>query len=273
MVTPPTTASCPEDSLAFAERLADAAGAVIRPYFRAACPVEQKPDRTPVTAADRAAERAMRRLIAETYPDHGILGEEYGGERTDAAFVWVLDPIDGTKSFITGVPLFGTLIALLHHRRPILGIIDQPVLGERWVGAAGRPTLFNGAPVRTRPCGDLQAAVLSTTGLDQYRGADAGAFARLAGAVGLLRHITDCYGYAMLASGHVDLVVEAGLQPYDHLALTPVVAGAGGVITDWRGRALDLDSDGRVAAAGDAARHAEVLALLAAAGRGGSGGR
>ena len=266
-------ASLPENALAFAERLADAAGAVIRPYFRAGGAVERKADHTPVTEADREAEQSMRRLIAETFPDHGILGEEYGGERTDSAYLWVLDPIDGTKSFITGVPLFGTLIALLHCRRPILGVIDQPVLGERWIGAIGRPTLFNGAPVRTRPCGDLATAVLSTTGLDQYRGADADAFTRLAGAVGLLRHITDCYGYAMLASGHVDLVVETGLQPYDHLALTPVVAGAGGRITDWHGAPLDLDSDGRVVAAGDAALHAHVLALLAEAGRGGSGSR
>src|SRR6187551_3744988 len=168
--------------LALAVDMADAAGAAIRPYFRQPIAVDDKHDLSPVTIADRSAEAAMRRLIAARFPEHGIIGEEFGPERDGAEFVWVLDPIDGTKSFISGVPLFGTLIALAQARRPILGIIDQPISRERWIGAAGRPTTFNGAPVRCRPCAALAAATSFSTSPDMFRGPDAAAFARVAGA-------------------------------------------------------------------------------------------
>ncbi|HTT80449.1 MAG TPA: inositol monophosphatase family protein, partial [Stellaceae bacterium] len=154
--------------MALANDLADAAGAAIRPHFRQKLAVDDKPDRSPVTAADRAAEAAMRELIAARFPDHGIIGEEFGREREDAEFVWVLDPIDGTKSFISGVPLFGTLIALAHRGRPILGVIDQPIQRERWIGAEDRPTTFNGAPVRCRACPDTAAATLFATSPDMF---------------------------------------------------------------------------------------------------------
>ncbi|HEX7967716.1 MAG TPA: histidinol-phosphatase [Stellaceae bacterium] len=238
--------------LALAEALADAAGAVIRGYFRQKIAVDDKSDLTPVTIADREAEAAMRGIIAERFPEHGIIGEEHGRARPDADHVWVLDPIDGTKSFISGIPLFGTLIALVHRGRPVLGVIDQPILRERWLGAAGRATTLNGAPVRTRPCASLGAATLFSTAPEiMFKGADAQGFAQLRGAVKLARNGADCYAYAQLASGFIDLVVEAGLKPYDYCALVPVIEGAGGVITDWQGRALDLGSDGRVIAAGD----------------------
>jgi len=164
--------------LALAAELADAAGEVIRPYFRQPIRVDDKPDLSPVTVADRAAETAMRRLIASRFPDHGIIGEEFGRERDDAPFLWVLDPIDGTKSFISGVPLFGTLIALTQHGRPILGIIDQPISRERWIGAAGRPTTFDGNPVRCRPCASLSAATVFATSPEMFKGPDAAAFGR-----------------------------------------------------------------------------------------------
>jgi len=250
--------------LALAESLADAARAVIRRYFRRPLAVEDKSDLSPVTTADRESEAAMRRLIEERFPEHGILGEEHGSFRADAEHLWVLDPIDGTKSFISGIPLFGTLIALLHRGRPVLGVIDQPILAERWIGAEGRPTTLNGARVETRRCAALAAATLfSTAPESMFAGADALGFARLRGMVKLTRTGADCYAYAQLASGFIDLVVEAQMKPYDYCALVPVIAGAGGVITDWRGEALGLQSDGRVFACGDPARATEARALLA----------
>ena len=249
--------------LALAAELADAAGAAIRPYFRRSIAVEDKPDLSPVTAADRAAEQAMRRLIADRFPEHGIIGEEFGREREGAEFVWVLDPIDGTKSFISGVPLFGTLIALARQGRPILGIIDQPISRERWIGAAGRAATFNGAAIRCRPCAALAAATMFSTSPDMFKGADSDAHARVAKAAKLVRFGADCYAYGLLAHGFIDLVIESSLKPYDFSAMVPIVEGAGGIATDWQGRPLSLASDGRVLVAGDPNAHREALALLA----------
>ena len=249
--------------LALAVDLADAAGEAIRPYFRQPLAVDDKPDLSPVTVADRAAEMAMRRLIAERCPTHGIIGEEFGPERADAEFVWVLDPIDGTKSFISGVPLFGTLIALAYRGRPILGIIDQPILRERWIGAPGRPTTLNGMPIRARSCPALAGATVFSTSPDMFRGADATAYGRVAAAAKLVRFGADCYAYGLLALGCIDIVIEASLKPYDFSAMLPVVAGAGGIASDWQGRKLTLASDGRVLVAGDRRAHQQALALLA----------
>jgi histidinol phosphatase-like enzyme (inositol monophosphatase family) len=175
----------------------------------------------------------------------------------------VLDPIDGTKSFISGVPLFGTLIALAYRGRPILGIIDQPISRERWIGVQGRPTIFNGTPVRCRPCPALAAATVFSTSPDMFRGDDAAAHAGVAAAAKLVRFGADCYAYGLLALGFVDLVVEASLKPYDFSAMLPIVEGAGGIATDWQGAPLTLASDGRVVVAGDRRAHLEALALLA----------
>jgi histidinol-phosphatase len=205
----------------------------------------------------------MRRLIAARFPGHGIIGEEFGRERADAEFVWVLDPIDGTKSFISGVPLFGTLIALARRGHPILGIIDQPISRERWIGAASRPSLFNGSPIRCRPCPSLAAASLFATSPDMFSGADKAAFGRVAEAVKLVRFGADCYAYGLLALGLIDLVIESSLKPYDFSAMVPVVEGAGGVASDWRGAPLTIESDGRVIIAGDRRMHEAALRLLA----------
>jgi inositol-phosphate phosphatase/L-galactose 1-phosphate phosphatase/histidinol-phosphatase len=250
--------------LALAIDLADAAGEAIRPYFRRPIAVDDKPDLSPVTAADRAAERAMRELIRGRFPAHGIIGEEFGREREEAEFTWVLDPIDGTKSFISGVPLFGTLIALAYAGRPILGIIDQPISRERWIGASGRPTTLNGMPVRCRPCSSLAAATVFATSPDMFKGADAAAFAEVAAAAKLVRFGADCYAYGLVAHGFIDLVVEASLKPYDFSAMLPIVEGAGGIASDWRGMKLTLASDGRVLVAGDRRAHQQALQLLAA---------
>jgi inositol-phosphate phosphatase / L-galactose 1-phosphate phosphatase / histidinol-phosphatase len=243
-------------------RLADAAGAEIRPHFRRLAAVEEKPDRTPVTVADRAAEAAMRALIETHFPGHGIIGEEFGPVRADAEYVWVLDPIDGTKSFISGVPLFGTLIALTRDRRPILGIIDQPISRERWVGVLGRPTTLNGAAIRCRACPTLAVATLFATTPEMFKGGDTACFTKLSTAVKLTRFGGDCYAYGLVAAGFVDLILEANLKPYDFCAMVPIVEGAGGVATDWHGTPLDLSSDGRVLVAGDGQAHQAALAVL-----------
>ncbi len=250
--------------LSLAIDLADAAGEAIRPHFRQPLAVDDKPDLSPVTIADRAAEMAMRQLIAARFPAHGIIGEEFGRERAEAEYVWVLDPIDGTKSFISGVPLFGTLIALAHQGRPVLGIIDQPISRERWIGAAGHPTTLNGTPIRCRPCPALAGASVFSTSPDMFKGDDAAAFARVAASAKLVRFGADCYAYGILALGSIDLVIEASLKPYDFSAMVPIVEGAGGIASDWRGMPLSLASDGRVLAAGDRRAHQQALALLAA---------
>jgi len=249
-----------------AHRLADCAGEVQRRYFRTPVSVETKADSSPVTIVDREAEARMRELIEAAFPEHGILGEEHGPVRTDAEFVWVLDPIDGTKSFITGRPLFGTLIALAHRGRPVLGLIDQSILQERWVGIDGAGAVWNGRPISVRPCPRLDAAVLFATSPAMFATApEAGAFARLQSKVRLPMFGGDCYAYGLLAMGFADLVVEASLQPYDFMALAPVIEGAGGRITDWRGRPLRLESAGQVVAAGDPRVHEAACALLAEA--------
>ena len=237
--------------LALAETLADAAGEIIRGYFRKKIDVEQKSDRTPVTVADRAAEKVMRRLIEIAFPLDGIVGEEFGAHHADADYVWVLDPIDGTKNFISGIPLFGTLIGLARAGRPVLGVIEQPVLRERWVGATGRKTTFNGRAITTRPCPRLGDATLYATAPEMFAKGNAAAFERLRKKVKLARFGADCYAYGLLASGFIDLVVEADLKPYDFCALKPVIEGAGGKMSDWQGRPLTLTSDGRVIASGD----------------------
>jgi len=237
--------------IAFANELADSAGEIVRRYFRRGVAVDDKPDTSPVTVADREAEMALRTLIERRFPDHGILGEEHGSVRLDAERIWVLDPIDGTKSFISGVPLFGTLIALAERGVPVLGVIDQPISRERWIGARGRRSTLNGAEISTRPCPSLTSATLFATSPDMFKGADADGFQRLKAAVKLARFGGDCYAYGLLAAGFVDLVVEASLKPYDYAALVPVIAGAGGSVTDWRGGPLGLASDGRVLACGD----------------------
>lgn len=247
-----------------AHALADAARPIAARYFRTGIAVDDKSDESPVTAADREAETAMRELLERHVPDHGVFGEEHGAVRTDAEYVWVLDPIDGTKAFITGLPLFGTLIGLFHRGKPVLGIIDQPIMGERWLGVEGQRSTLNGAPITTRACVRLGSAYMYSTAPGMFPDAYAAPHAALAGKVKLFRWGGDCYAYGLLAAGHVDLVVEASLKLYDFAALIPVIQGAGGLITDWTGRPLDMSSDGAVLAAGDAAVHRAAMDVLAA---------
>jgi inositol-phosphate phosphatase/L-galactose 1-phosphate phosphatase/histidinol-phosphatase len=252
-----------EHAAALAPRLADAAGAICRRHFRSRLTVDDKADASPVTIADRDAEAAIRTLLGRHFPDHGIVGEEHGAERPEADFVWTLDPIDGTGQFITGVPLFGTLIALLYQGVPVLGVIDQPILGERWLGVAGRPTLLNDAPIRTRPCATLAQAALFATTPDMFVDADRTRFEAMRRAVRRTRFGIDCYAYGLLALGCIDLVLDASMKPWDYCALVPVVEGAGGRVSGWLGEPLGLASDGRVLASGSAELHEQALGRLA----------
>jgi histidinol phosphatase-like enzyme (inositol monophosphatase family) len=250
--------------IAAAEAAADVAGAVVRPFFRADFNIETKSDRSPVTIADRTAEQAMRAVLAERYPDHGILGEEFGLDRPDARMRWVLDPIDGTRAFITGRMTFGTLIALLDGETPILGVIDQPVTGERWIGSSGQATTFrgpHGGRAGCRPCPSLADAELSCTSPEML-GPDAPRWQRLAGAVRRNYWGGDCYAFGLLALGQIDVIAETTMNLWDWAALVPVVEGAGGKVTDWSGQTLRPGSDGRVLAVGDAALLPQAVALL-----------
>lgn len=248
-----------------ANRLADAAGHVIRPYFRHEFGLEMKDDHSPVTRADREAEAAMRRLLDAERSGDGVVGEEYGEKVGVTNRKWVLDPIDGTRSFTVGRAIFGTLIALVEDGWPVLGVIDQPVQRERWVGVAGRPTTFNGAPVQTRACAALEGAALATTSPHLFGEGDVPHFLSLVAATsgGNPRqgpvYGGDCYNYGLLASGHLDVVCESGLQLYDFAALVPVVEGAGGRMCDWNGDPLTAESIGHVLAIGDPARMDDVL--------------
>ncbi|MFN4113732.1 MAG: inositol monophosphatase family protein [Sphingomonadaceae bacterium] len=252
------------NDIALANRLADAAGGAIRPLFRGEWSEEQKADRSFVTEADRAAEAAMRAILEAECPADGIQGEEYGLRNESAARRWVLDPIDGTTSFIAGRPIFGTLIALIEDGWPVLGVIDQPILGERWVGMVGRGTTLNGKAARTAPRRELGDAVLATTSPHLFTGDEVDHFMALAKAVAERKIIWggDCYNYGLLASGHVDIVCEAGLKLHDFAALVPVVEGAGGTMCDWNGEPLHAQSTGEVLAIGDPARMEDVLEAM-----------
>ena len=256
-----------------AEAAADVAGAVVRPFFRSASlAAELKGDASPVTIADRSAEQAMRAVLHERFPEHGILGEEFGLERPHSAWRWVLDPIDGTRAFITGRAQFGILVGLLHDGVPVLGVIDQPVTHERWVGVAGQPTRFTGplgGVAGCRPCGSLEAAELSCTSPEMFAPDEAAAWQRLGRAVRRTYYGGDCYAYGLLALGQIDVIAEADLKIWDWTALLPVIEGAGGRLTDWQGERLSPPPDDapgtkqRVLAVGDPARLGDAVRQLA----------
>ena len=257
------------DFARFVGDLATASGQAILPFFRTHIGMEDKSGGAvfdPVTEADRAGEVAMRRMINAQFPDHGIYGEEYGIEKADADYVWVLDPIDGTRAFISGIPVWGTLIGLTHKGNPAYGMMHQPYIGERFVGD-GQTAHFHGASgsrrMMTRHCEKLADATLMTTSPSLFNTSERKAYDAIEACVKLARYGTDCYAYCMLASGHVDFVIESGLKPYDIVALIPIIEGAGGVVTTWDG--TSAAKGGQIVASGDPRRHDEVLALLRSA--------
>jgi myo-inositol-1(or 4)-monophosphatase len=254
------------DFTAFIGRLATSSGETILPFFRTSLGIDNKSlghDFDPVTEADRAAEAVMRRLIKANFPQHGIVGEEFGNERADAEYVWVLDPIDGTKSFISGFPIWGTLIALLHQGTPVFGMMHQPFIGERFYGDSGSAHYQGPSGERklaVRRCPSLKEATAFTTSPLLMNTADRASFARIEEAVRLTRYGGDCYSYCMLAAGHLDLVVETELKAYDIAALIPIITGAGGIVTTWDGK--PAQDGGRIIAAGDPRVHEAAIKLL-----------
>lgn len=250
--------------LAFAHELADAAGPVLLKYFRSPLPAERKDDHTPVTIADREVEQILRDRIRARYPHHGILGEEYGSDRAGGEFCWVVDPIDGTKSFISGKPLFGCLIALCHNGAPMMGLLDQPFTRERWEGVSGGPARHNGVVIHASRVERLSAAVVATTSPYLFTESQRAVFERVQATARFAVFGGDCYAYGLLALGHVDVVIEAGLKPYDYAALVPIMERAGAIVTDWQGQALTLDSDGTILAAATPDLHREIMAAITA---------
>lgn len=249
-----------ETYIAFANELADAARPLALSYFRTPLEVLSKLDESPVTIADRTIEKQIRDMIEARFPAHGIYGEEMGIKEGDD-YTWVLDPIDGTKSFITGFPLFGTLVSLAYQEKPFCGLIDIPGTGERWQAKPGE-TWFAGKSATTSRCESLSEARFYTTSPDMFSGSEVDAYERVSRAARLRSFGGDCYIYGLLASGHCDLALETGLQPYDYMALVPVIEGAGGCITDWEGDPLSIHSDGRVLAGATPKLHADALRLL-----------
>src|SRR5215475_2175731 len=254
------------DFAAFVDELATVSGETILPFFRTMLTVDNKGGQRgfdPVTAADRAAETTMRALIRRTFPDHGVIGEEFGPEQGAAEYVWVLDPIDGTKSFIAGMPAWGTLIALTRKGMPVFGMMSQPFIRERFSGD-GEVARYSGPAgkrdLRVRPCENLSEAMLYTTSPLLMSEADRASFGKVEAAVRLSRYGGDCYAYCMLAAGHIDLVIETELKPYDVVPLIPIITGAGGIVTTWDGGSAERG--GRVVVAGDQRVHAAAMALL-----------
>ena len=251
-----------DEFIALANRLADAAGALSRASFRGDLAVDLKADKSPVTEADQAIERRLREMVSDAYPDHGLIGEEQAPVNAGAEFVWVIDPIDGTRQFISGIPMFTCLIALMRGGRPLIGIIDQPVIKDRWVGAAGRETIFNGGPVRTRACASLSEAVLNTSNPVLFEGPDRAAFERLREAAAWTHYGVDAYGVGLIANGAMDITVQNDIKVYDYCPWVPIIEGAGGRVTDWRGAPISLATGDKILVSGDPALHDQALARL-----------
>jgi len=250
------------DCFALAQQLADAASEITLSYFRNDVAVEDKADNSPVTLADRETEAALRALIEKAFPDHGIIGEEYGTDRPDADYVWVLDPVDGTVSFINGVPLFTTVVGIVKNGEPWLGLVDQPVLRDRWIGGAGQATMRNGKLAKVGSCASLSAASLYITSPDFFNPEERLAVDRLTNAVKSRRYGgTDCYHYGMVASGWTDMVCEK-LSVYEYGAMVPIIENAGGIMTDWGGLPLNGIEYRQVLASSNLSIHTDAVAIL-----------
>lgn len=250
----------------FMHELANAAAGVSLKYFKKHIPVDNKGSKLgtrfdPVTIADKNTENAIRELIRTRFPDHNIMGEEQLDEKKDSDYTWIIDPIDGTRAYITGVPTWGTLIALQHNGKTIVGMLDQPYLKERYIGTASG-TIFNGKSINTRPCETIFNATISTTDPLQLFNNDEeqDKFFRVAAGAKIMRNGYDCYAYAMVAAGFMDVVIESGLEPYDIQAIIPIIEGAGGIITNWQGQ--PITAGGQVVACGDKRLHQQVIGLL-----------
>jgi histidinol phosphatase-like enzyme (inositol monophosphatase family) len=245
----------------FINLLADASGAVIRKYYRNFGNAVLKDDLSPVTVADKEAEQAIIELIKKNYPEHGIQGEEFGTKNANAKFKWIIDPIDGTISFMIGRPIFGTLIALSYEDKSMIGIIDQPIIGDRWVAVENK-TLLNGKEIKVRNCNNITNAVIATTAPQYFSTEKLLKFNNISSKAMSTIYGGDCYNYGLLAAGMLDAVIESGLKPHDFMALIPVVECAGGIATDWQGKPLNINSNGDVVFCGDKKLHTEIIEIL-----------
>lgn len=251
----------------FANHLANLSEETARKYFRMANGEIAKDDDTPVTIADREIERIIRAEIEEKFPTHGIIGEEFGVKEAKSDFTWILDPIDGTSSFIIGRPLFGTLIALANQGKTILGIMNQPINKERWIGIEGQGSWLNGKKISTRSCSEISNAVMCASSPFYFHEKEAEVFKKVCSMtkyqrLGGVIYGGDCYSYVSLASGFIDLIIDPGLKVYDYAALLPIIKMAGGIVTDWEGNEMKLESNVRLVACGDAKLHEKVLKIL-----------
>lgn len=250
------------DFLSLSNRLADEAGKIAHQYFGQKIDIITKSDETPVTIADRSIEQRMRELIEFFRPDDAILGEEFGKKDGKSGYTWVLDPIDGTKSFTIGRPTFGNLIGLCLEEKPILGIINHPILNQRWVGQSGQKTTYNGTPVSCRPCPNLEQAIFGTGSASQICRDDPTRLSRIENSTRYSVFQGDCHFYGLMANGFIDVIVEDYLGIYDFIALVPVIEGAGGIITDWKGNLKTLNGDATILASGSANIHQDILKLI-----------
>jgi inositol-phosphate phosphatase/L-galactose 1-phosphate phosphatase/histidinol-phosphatase len=249
----------------FANQLADTSRKIILDSLNDPMAFITKSDQSPVTQIDQDVEAALRRLINERYPDHGILGEEYSSENLDSDYVWVIDPIDGTKAFITGMPVYGTLISLAYKTYPILGVIDHPYTDERWIGIDGRRSTYNGQPIQSRSCPELADAIVSIGNPESLSEGERAAFLNLRKATKWGIYGGNCYAYGRLAMGSIDISLDSGLDPFDYCALDPVIRNAGGAISDWEGQRLTIHSGHRCIACGDAELHRRAVEILTGA--------
>jgi len=251
------------DFVSFANHLSDESAKIIKQYFRKSFDVENKKDESPVTIVDKNTELKIRDLISNKYPNHGILGEEFESKDTNSEYLWVIDPIDGTRSFIAGSKDFGTLIALLHNKKPILGIINCPIHEERWVGIRGQQTTMNGQKVNTSNKKTLDQSYLSSTGLYMFENDNfKKSFEKIINKTKSYRYGGDCYNYGMVASGYIDIVIENMLKIHDYMALIPIIEGSGGKITDKQGKMIDFESDGSIVVSANQNLHTELIDLI-----------
>ncbi len=251
----------------FANHLAELSAPIARKYFRMPNGEVIKDDQSPVTQADREIEEVLRAEIIKNFPEHGIIGEEFGLRNPNADYQWVLDPIDGTSSFIIGRPTFGTLIALAYKGEVQVGIVNQPITNECWIGITGEGAWLNGKPIKSRDCGPIGNAIISTTSQFFFDAKDLQKFQKLAGQAKYQRfggvvYGGDCYAYALLASGFLDIIIEPCLKIYDYAALLPIIKMAGGFVGDWYGNEVKFESDGRIIACGSEALYRKVVALI-----------
>ncbi len=249
----------PDNIESFANQLADQARNIALNYFRKSFEVESKTDNSPVSIADKEIEHVLRKMISDEFPHHGVLGEEFETKSSESEFLWVIDPIDGTKSFICGHPSFGTLISLLKDGRPVLGLIEIPAMKERWLGVDNKGTAFNGRQVNTKSTLNLVDSICCTTGPDFFKENELPVYNRVSRHGAFRLFGGDCYNYGLLASGHVDVVMEAGLKPFDFMALIPVIKNAGGIVTDWQGDEMNLNSCGQILATANRQLHQQCL--------------